>query len=361
MKLTQVLLPVVAGALFTATANAQVNITITGSTSFRAIAFDRAAALFDTGFVTYGNTGTGPGTYVGTMHTAVPSLGNTPVTMRLSFSGSGAGMVAVANRTAVPTVENATGGTGTAIPDLAFSDVFPESATPPVNRADVEDSVVGVIPFVFVRNNALTGINNITREQAILLMTASGTATVGGQTIPGMPASFLGGASSNPIYNVGRDSGSGTRITVLKDIGFTGTPTMWGLDAANNLVLTNGYSSGGTERVVIANNANAIGYLGLVDAGAISATATIISYNGVVCNPANVQTGKYPLWGYEHLVNRANGLSANQAAIRDALVAKITDQTFQTTNPLYTGNFVDQANMHVERGTDGGSITSLDF
>lgn len=361
MKLMKVLLPVVAGVLLNTSAQAQVNIVITGSTAFRSIAFDRVAALFDAGVVTKGNTGNGPGTYSGTMHTAIPSLGNTPVVVRLSFSGSGAGMLAVANRTPVPTVDPTSGDTVNQAPDLAFSDVFPESATPPVNRGDVEDAVVGVIPFVWVRNNALVGINNITREQAVLLMTSSGVADVGGTTIPGLPASFLGGASSNPVYLTGRDAGSGTRITIHKDIGFTGTPTLWGLDAANHLVNTNGYSSGGGERAIISGNANVIGYLGVADATAIAGSATIISYNGVPFTTENVKTGKYPLWGYEHLVNRASGLSANQIAIRDALVAKITDQNFQTTNPLYTANFVDQAAMHVERGTDGGSITSLDF
>lgn len=364
MKLTKVLLPVVAGVLLAASAQAQVDITITGSTAFRSIAIDRVQSLFDAGYITKGNTGNGPGTFSGTMSGKIPSLGNTPVVVRLSFSGSGAGMLAVVNRTPVGTVDPVTGDTVNLVnkaPDLAFSDVFPESATPPVNRADVEDSIVGVIPFVWVRNNGLSGISNLTREQALLLMTASGAATVGGQTIPGMPASFLGGGDNNPVYLTGRDSGSGTRITIQKDIGFTGTPTLWGLDAGGGLVLTNGYSSGGNERNVIANNARVIGYLGAADALAIASSTTVLTYNGVAFTTQNVQTGKYPLWGYEHFVNRANALSVNQAAIRDALVAAVTDQTFQTTNPLYTANFVDQANMHVERGTDGGSITSLDF
>jgi hypothetical protein len=42
-------------------------------------------------------------------------------------------------------------------------------------------------------------------------------------------------------------------------------------------------------------------------------------------------------------------------------LAGISNQGFQTTNALYAAQFVDQANMHVRRGTDGGTITSLDF
>jgi hypothetical protein len=360
MKLNRILLPLLAGSLLTGVTQAQVNITITGSTAFRSIAFDRVQALFDPGFTGAGDLSLGPGSYLGTMSNAIPSLHNTPVSVRLSFSGSAAGMLAVDQSTPVITINPATGLTNTSVPDLSFSDVFPESATPSINGADFDQAIVGVIPFVFVKNNALTGITNITREQSVLLMTASGVVTNGGTTIPGMPASFLGGAGSSPIFLTGRDSGSGTRITTQRCIGFSGTPRLWAL-VNNTLVLTNGYASGGLERNAIAGNANVIGYLGLADVAAIAANATAISYEGVPFTTTAVQKGSYPLWGYEHLVNRAGALSANQAAVRNALVAAITNQGYQTTNVTYTANFVDQNSMTVQRGTDGGTITSLNF
>ncbi len=371
MKLNRMLLPVLAGSLVAGVANAQVNVTITGSTAFRSITFNRSASLFDAGYIATGDTNIGPGTYSGTMSNAVPQLGPTPVTVRLSFSGSGAGMAAVDAGTPVPTVDPITGTPHNLAPDISLSDVYPESAQPALDSSDFDQAIVGVIPFVWIRNNALAGITNVTREQALLLMSTSGiipnVTTNGGMTVTnlvyGMPATFLGGSSTNPVYLTGRDSGSGTRITIHKDIGYTGTsPRLWGLDAVGNLVLTNGYSSGGNERAVIANNTNVIGYLGLADAAAIAGQATQISYEGMAFSIAGVQNGAYPLWGYEHLVNRGgNTLSQNQQYIRDALIAAITNQGFQTTNSLYTGNFVDQANMHVKRGTDGGTITSLNF
>jgi hypothetical protein len=360
MKLNKVLLPLVGASLLAIGARAQVNVTITGSTAFRSIAFDRVQSLFDAGFTTAGNLSTGPGSYAGTMSNAIPSLHNTPVTVRLSFSGSGTGMLAVDQSTPVPTVDPATGLTNNLVPDLAFSDVFPESATPSINGSDFDQDIVGVIPFVFVKNNALTGITNITKEQAVLLMTSSGVVTNGATLIPGMPASFLSGTSTNPIYLTGRDSGSGTRITVQKCIAFTGTPRLWGLNGST-LVLTNGYSSGGNERNIVAGNTNVVGYLGLADTAAIAASASAIAYQGIPFSTAGVQNGMYPLWGYEHLVNRAGGMSANQVAIRNALIAAVTNQGYQTTNSLYTANFVDQARMNVQRGTDGGTITSLNF
>ena len=68
--------------------------------------------------------------------------------------------------------------------------------------------------------------------------------------------------------------------------------------------------------------------------------------------------GSYALWGYEHVVNRSGGMSANQQAVRNALIAAITNPTYQST-PIYTNSFVRLNQMHVERGADGGPITSL--
>src|SRR5205807_722820 len=115
-------------------------------------------------------------------------------------------------------------------------------------------------------------------------------------------------------------------------IGFVGTPTLWATNGAGQYVLTNGFSSGGIERGTIAAKPDAIGYLGRADYNSISASATAISYNGVAYSSANVQTGAYGLWGYEHIVNRAGGLSANQTLVRNALTGRTTDPTFQSPN-----------------------------
>jgi hypothetical protein len=289
------------------------------------------------------------------MSNKVASLGNTPVKLRLSFSGSASGMLAVRNSAPVSTAETQ-GVNVNKVPDLALSDVFPASATPPIAESAFNRSVLGVIPFLWVKNNALAGISNITREQAVLLMTASGA--FGG--INGMPATFLGGSSPNPIYLIGRDPGSGTRITVHKDIGFNGNPLYWATNGSGTYVVTNGYSSGGLQRGTIAAKSDAIGYLGRADLAAVSNSVTAISYEGVAFTPAAVANGVYPIWGYEHIVNRAGGLSANQTSVRNALIAAITDPVFQAT-PIYNDSFVGLSEMDVERGADGGPITSLNF
>ena len=214
MKTNKILIPILTGLLFAAAANAQVDMTVTGSTAFRSISFNRIAALYDSGVVQKGDFSTGPGTYSGTMSNAIPSLGATPVTMRLSFSGSAAGVLAVANGTPVPTIDPVTGNTSNKVPVIMFSDVYPESASPPVNSSVYASSfspggplILGIIPFTYVKNNGptLAGVTNITREQAVLLCSDSGVQ--GG--FNGMPATFLGGSSANPVYWVNRDPGSG--------------------------------------------------------------------------------------------------------------------------------------------------------
>ncbi len=357
MKTTKPLLTLLAGLLLAAAAYAQVEVTVTGSTAFRAITIDRSAAIFDPGYAAVtNNASTGLITYSGTVATAVPSLGSTPVKVRLSFSGSASGMLSVKNQTPVSTAE--TPGVNTnKVPDLALSDVFPGSATPPIADSAFDRSVLGVIPFVWVINNALTGVGNITREQAVLLMTSSGAFTNG---VVGMPAIYLGGSSTNPVYLIGRDSGSGTRISTEKDIGFVGFPLLWATNGAGTYITTNGYSSGGLERDVIKGKPDAIGYLGRADLAAIALTATAISYDGVPYSEPAVATGSYSMWGYEHIVNRVGGLSANQGLVRDALIKAITDSAYQST-AIYTNSFVRLDQMQVERGADGGTITSLNF
>src|SRR2546425_10673836 len=106
MKSTKIVLTLLAGALSPA-AFAQVEVTVTGSTAFRSITIDRSAFLFDLGSLNgvTNNASTGLITFSGTMSNAAPSLGSTPVKIRLSFSGSGSGMLAVKNQTPVSTAD----------------------------------------------------------------------------------------------------------------------------------------------------------------------------------------------------------------------------------------------------------------
>ena len=173
-----------------------------------------------------------------------------------------------------------------------------------------------------------------------------------------MPQSYLGGTSTNPVYLVGRNSDSGTRITLFRDIGFNGNPTQWSTNGAGQFVSVTGASSGATVANLIGTYTNVIGYVGLSDLlSNTGGNGVALAYNGVPFSIANVQNGSYGIWGKEHFLDKVGSLTAAQAAVRDALVAALTDQGYQTTNAVYTNYFVDLAHMHVDRNDDGGPIT----
>ncbi|HWD19419.1 MAG TPA: hypothetical protein VHB20_09070 [Verrucomicrobiae bacterium] len=345
------LLAVLAGSV---TAQAQVQVVFTGSTAFRSVDEDRAAALFDAGFTTAGD---GSANNYRTYNGTITSLfGSQTVTIYMSFSGSGSGMEAVLNGTQVQCYP--VGGSSPSLsltPDCAFSDIFPEGDN--LASAAFDDvSTLGVIPFVFAASasSQLAGITNLTRDQAVLLMTDSGST----------PAYFFGGSNTNinnKVYLVGRDSGSGTRITTFDDIGFFGTPNQWvNIGGVIQADPTGGQSSGSGVRNTLATNTSFIGYLGVADYNTVAATVNKLAYNGTPFNITNVENGSYGIWGYEHFVSRF-GLSSGQKNLRAALITAITDSGYQSTNANYAGLFAPLSGMHVQRFSDGGPITSIDF
>src|SRR5258708_4930373 len=107
MKNTKTLITLLTGALLSTAAYAQVEVTITGSTAFRSITIDRSASLYDAGSLVAVTNDASVGliTFSGSISNAVPSLHATPVKIRLSFSGSASGMLAVKNQTAVSTAD----------------------------------------------------------------------------------------------------------------------------------------------------------------------------------------------------------------------------------------------------------------
>ena len=361
MKTKHLLLSALTGSLLAVSAQAQLDVTITGSTAFRSAVYDRAQTLFDTGSyssVTYG----GNTTYIGTMSNLTSSaIGSQIVKLRFSFSGSGAGLAAVDAGSLLATAETGSSSANKRA-DLALSDVYPNSANPPLSLNDFDDSIVSVIPFAIgVHTNLyLTGVTNITREQAYDLMTDSGIIVSGPHTFYGMPQSYLGGSGTNVLYLVGRNSDSGTRITLFRDIGFYGNPTQWSTNGAGQFVSVTGASSGATVANLIGTYTNVIGYVGLSDLLSNTGNNGVaLAYNGVPFSIANVQNGAYGIWSKEHFVDKVGSLTAAQAAVRDALIAALTNQGFQTTNGVYTNYFVDLSHMKVDRNDDGGPITRL--
>jgi len=350
MNTSKLLLGLTAGSLLVSAAQAQIEVVITGATAFRSITQDRVANYLLTGVTTIKATNAGVEviTYTGNLANVNPTLNGQPAIIRTSFTGSGKGLLDVYSGTPVQCALS-TGVLVAKTPDIAYSDAFPNSVTPPLRKTDFDTVTnVGVVPFVFAAHNS-TGITNITKDQVALLMTASGA----------MPASFLGGANSNPVYLVGRDSESGTRIVTLKCVAFPAEPIQWA-KVGGVWVTTNGFASSSIVRSVVNANSDAIGYMVSTDALAIAGNVRMLTYNGVPYTTANVLNGSYPIWGYEQAAARA-GIGANQKAVFLALVNGITDLVYQTTNPNYVGKYEVISQMQVERGGDGAVITSKNW
>lgn len=356
MKLNKYIPLILAGVAGATVASAQIPFTITGATAFRSITIDRGLSMFDAGtaYYTNGSASLGTITALGTMSNAVSALGANQVEMRMYYSGSIEGMNDLKNLALVPCAKVG-GGTTNSLPDVAFSDVFPASANPPIAASTFNDFKVGVVPMIYVKNNGILGMTDLTQDKAVFFMVNNG---------PGIPQSYFGGSSAADIYLIGRDSGSGTRATVEKCVKFVGAPTLWATNTAGAYVSTNGYLSGGLVKNVVTGKSDAVGYHSLGDyTGSYTNAATILSYNGVPYTITNVYKGNYTIWGYEHMLNRTgvNGLNANQLLIFNALKARITDATYQATSSNYKGKFGELNAMEVERNGDGGPLSSLLF
>jgi phosphate transport system substrate-binding protein len=165
--------------------------------------------------------------------------------------------------------------------DLGDSDI------PAVNEPSLVDHKVAVVSFgVVVSPKA--GIKNLTTQQIRDIF--SGKVTNFKQV----------GGADQPITIINRPSSSGTRAVFVKTLMGGSQPTESGLTQ----------DSSGTVATMVAQTPGAISYLamGYVKPG----QQVAVSVNGVAPTDANVTTGKYPYWSYEHIFT--NGQPSAQAA-----------------------------------------------
>lgn len=388
-------------------AYADTEIRLTGSTAFRssihASLLASSNGVFTGGPTKYAHSntagnvsGASRSTWVGT----VAGISGT-TTIRCSWSGSATGINTVANSltnqnflaTPVANGETPSAGSGTAMTSqIAMSDVYQASTS--FTSPSLNDIPVAVVPFSFVVNDAAdannNAISNVTAQAARALW-SSGT----------LPSFVFTGVSTNTrsVYAIGRDTGSGTRITALAETKYgVNTPLqhwqitassgavthlrVWPTNAqvANNggdtLAANGGYTSGGTLATGMSNTSRSGIQLvtaagvnsGAADKSAIlmscvgmSDAATIVtgggkylSYEGVsftnITSPtdiAKVTQGQYTMWGYQHMFDN-NALDADQTAARDAIISAIP-------NNLGTSG-IDINAMAVGRGEDGGLV-----
>jgi len=284
--------------------------------------------------------------------------------------------------------------------DIAMSDSYQSST--PYTTPVLNGGQVGIVVYEAVANNGSPAtFANVTDEQFSAILTG------------GIPLSQVTGnaADTLPVYSVGRNFDSGTRLSLLAELnipnvqqveattsgligGGGGHITNLGLYHAETLFPTpftrsfpagqSGYASGAAVADILATPGSStasdgaialnfgapswlIGYLSRNDANRAvrktsANTAHRLTFNGVkdwtgaadslVASYADyvVTEGLYSCWEYESFLYR-NGLDSNQSSIVSILQAKVAVDAGVSGIPL--------SSMNVSRPIEGGLITHL--
>jgi phosphate transport system substrate-binding protein len=165
--------------------------------------------------------------------------------------------------------------------DIGDSDVLAS------NQPSLVDHQVAVVPFGVVVNPA-TQVKNLTTAQIREIF--AGKVTNWSQV----------GGKSQQITIINRPRSSGTRAVFVQKIMSGQQPSESGLTQ----------DSSGTVATMIAQTPGAVSYLAMsyVKPG----QQVAVSIDGVAPSAANVESGKYPFWSFEHMLT--NGQPSAQVA-----------------------------------------------
>lgn len=193
--------------------------------------------------------------------------------------------------------------------DIGDSDIPPAP-----DQSSLMDHQVAVVVFAVATNPKL-GIKNLTKKQIQDIFSGKDTNW-----------SQLGGPSQK-ITIINRPKSSGTRAVFVKNIMDGKQPTDAGLTQ----------DSSGTVVTVVGQTPGAVTY---VSTGYIkNGNVTAVSIDGTPANDANVTSGKYPFWSYEHMVT--SGEPRKDVADFIDFVSKDTDTLkkfgFLATSAMKTG------------------------
>lgn len=285
-----------------------------------------------------------------------------------------------------------TGSTNNAkVTDIAFSDTYQSTSlyarkfkgvsySTLVGYTGSGDGIVGVNQFAFITGSN-NPVANISSMQARTLL-ANGT----------VPTALLTGDRTHDgtgSYLVGRNSDSGTRLSVLGEVGYGANTRpqqyrvnskssiqLYPAETINGLALgtgESGYDSGSKVSDVFTLAANyplnndvlgdgtyttnyVIGYAGAGDAlantsGDTKANIKVLSFNGVPFTMENIKNGTYSLWTYEHLY-----FNAAASTLAKAVARSIGDACLNTASAKNAA--VKLNDMACERGGDAAPVTT---
>jgi hypothetical protein len=347
MKLKSTFIALTTASALISSASA-ITIDIVGSTAGRAAVIAQILAL-----VNETSTATS-GSALASSNQAIVhgTYGSVPIIVRVTFTGSAAGVNQVANNATVqvPFFRETVGlvGNTTNVPfsganivnsaaEIGFSDVFQSTTQFSTPLLAVEDEV-SIIPFQFFRHSdGNTAVTNVTIQMARALYGFNGQVDL--FTVTGNIAD-----QGKVVYVTGRDELSGSRLTALSEINtsFTSivqyqptTSAANGTGSVTNLGVPS--SAGFPSNSFVANVLNStfgdgtpgnvstiVSYLGASDWPAqVPGNAVALTYNGVPYSIENIRNGRYTFWGYLHQFH--NGVTGSTLSfyndLRDAMAA----------------------------------------
>ncbi len=411
MKTTIKLCTAFLGLALAQQASADLTIRLTGSTAFRAGAHKAIIAMMggETNCkiahgAIVGNTSNTQTSYESADYSIIRGTATSisgVTTVQCTWTGSATGVKDVAQgnslsfipTTALPATNGYANAAVSQVPTqtttakFAFSDVYQVSTPTPTPA--LQDNRLAVIPFCFVANKGTTGITNMTQQLSRALWNN------GSQYKKQFTGDPLASGADDLVLAIGRDNGSGTRISQLAETKYgvflpvqqwklvsTGAVGSGSIVSAQTWPLNDGvgsgaegnggYSSGSTIRNFMSMTSSSINlldatggdagtglpvslitWLGITDANtAVTNGAVRLSYEGVTydgTNPALIYQGLYTAWGYLH-VYTPSGLTTDEGQFKTNLSTQFDNATVLGSAGLRISQMV------VGRGSDGATV-----
>jgi len=226
--------------------------------------------------------------------------------MRMEVEGGGSkvGLQAVTSRQA----------------DIGTSDIYADPALYP--DPELTDHLVCIIPFTMIVHPAV-GVRSLTRQQIIDIFS---TGTIRNWKQVGGP--------DQPIVPVVRPNTSGTRATFRKYV-------LGGRDENGTLLQSD---SSQTVLQTVAHTPGAIGYLAVP---VLDNTVQQVAIDEQLPTTANIQSGRYPFWGFEHMYTLGQTEGAIDTFLNFMLTPEIQRLATQLGYIPLAGTRLAGASLHV--------------
>lgn len=344
-----------AGLTAAPTVKANVEVFLVGGSASQSVIYDRATNFFNGGTLTVKGGGSSAiAQFSGTStNAALSGFGTITLDINLN-NGAIDGLQGLVNQVANSDDTNYSSG-----PSSPQVPTFVDSATSPeavgFSSASLTALPTYVVPLVYIKNtNSIdtASITNLTQRQAVALETSS------------LGTTYFGGTSTNIVFFVGRNNESAVRTETDLNIYNAGQVNTYYTNSLGQPVLDTSGDPGLNSAGVLVNTVLVLtNSIGTVAVQNIKKGVAALSYEGISYSVTNVINGSYPLWGYENYYYVTTGNtgtpSAAQLAVISAFYQSVTNATFESTDPVFVGNFIPNSALEVQRYSDGGQISPL--